>query len=424
MRTFASAVVGSLVLVSVVRAAEPIKAEDVLAMPSGGFRLTGETVEESFGRLAGGSGQKIFVNWKALEAAGVSRTLPVTLTFSRLTLGQAMTRMVDNLNTPGCPATIGFAVEDGVVTVSSTEDLAKNVETRAYDVRAWLPVMSDANGNAPALGPSPITVDPKLRDAAAEKTVRRVMGIQPRTWKANGGSIGSVRELGGQLIVTHTPEVHRLIAADLKQSPSKRTETILESSVFTVQFDAMPFESVIKTLAGNAKLDIDVQWDALTKAGWQKESAVSLNLRNVRLSTVLTTAYEHLPEGPNGGKVTEAIQYRVLPSGRIIVTTQSDLLSRFIETKRYPVGDLLVFMPSPEYKEVPTRAELEDSITSLIRDTIAVGSWAEKPGDKGGTLVFDGDTLVVFNDVATQAKVAGLLEKLREMRPPPATQPH
>jgi hypothetical protein len=47
------------------------------------------------------------------------------------------------------------------------------------------------------------------------KIIRSVEGIQPLTWKVNGGTIGSCRELSGQRIVTHTPQVHQRIEAEV-----------------------------------------------------------------------------------------------------------------------------------------------------------------------------------------------------------------
>jgi len=48
--------------------------------------------------------------------------------------------------------------------------------------------------------------------------IRRVQGIDPLSWQDLGGETGAIRELGGQLVVTATPEIQQQIAEELRDA--------------------------------------------------------------------------------------------------------------------------------------------------------------------------------------------------------------
>jgi type II secretory pathway component GspD/PulD (secretin) len=50
--------------------------------------------------------------------------------------------------------------------------------------------------------------------------------IMPETWKDNGGTIGSIREMNGALVITHTPEGHEQIAQLLDQLTEQRLRQV------------------------------------------------------------------------------------------------------------------------------------------------------------------------------------------------------
>src|SRR5439155_24169392 len=78
---------------------------------------------------------------------------------------------------------LACAVEDGVLTVSTVDDINTNTLTRVYDVRdlARTPTQSNA-----------VIADLESHGA-------------PATWRDHGGNVGSMAILSGQLIVTQTP---------------------------------------------------------------------------------------------------------------------------------------------------------------------------------------------------------------------------
>ncbi len=151
---------------------------------------------------------EIFVNWRALQLVGVRKDLPITLQWRELTLDEALTALLDQATAPN--KSLGYSLDEGVVTISTTDDLSRNVMTRVYDIRAGL-----SEG---------------ARESDLAQIIRRVEGIKPLTWKDQGGNIGSLRELSGQLIVTHTADVQMRIAEELAEYQTQQAFPLVSSN--------------------------------------------------------------------------------------------------------------------------------------------------------------------------------------------------
>jgi hypothetical protein len=159
------------------------------------FVAVGEPVGDVVQKLRDRTELNIFVNWRALETQRVTKSLPVTLRLADVTAAETIDRLLATITGESIPP-LGYTIDEGVVTISTREDLAKNTLTRVYDVRAAI-------------------TDPIDRAADVARVIRRVQGLDPLSWRDAGGTVGSVRELSGQLIVTQTPQVHRRIVAEL-----------------------------------------------------------------------------------------------------------------------------------------------------------------------------------------------------------------
>ena len=130
--------------------------------------------------------------------------------------------------------------------------------TRVYDVRDLLvmivdwtmpPVWVPASAmSAPATLPTPIrapaigTTAPArpapAKDPAREKMLSNVLKliretVEPGSWRPEG-QVGSLRELNGQLVVTHTPKAHETILAIIEQLRRGRAlQSLVEVRVFS-----------------------------------------------------------------------------------------------------------------------------------------------------------------------------------------------
>ena len=164
------------------------------------LKLDEESLSDAIDALRDRSGASIFVNWKTLEAAGVSRNTAVSIHLK----GKRLSTWLDVLLAiagADRDERLAYSVEDGVITVSTADDLAKNVMVRVYDIRDLLA----GAGNARQ----------KRVDAIIKLLIHQV---DPASWrsadqKPMAGKVGAIRELQGQLIVTQTPANHRRLVS-------------------------------------------------------------------------------------------------------------------------------------------------------------------------------------------------------------------
>jgi hypothetical protein len=143
------------------------------------------------------TGADVFLNWKALEDARIDRDTPVTIRLRDATFAKALDAILKAVG--GRATKLGYAVQDGVISISTANDLAQDTVTRVYDVRDLL------RGGA----------DAKQEEAAVKLLTD---SIDPASWREHGGQLGSVRFLSGQLIVTQPAENHKAIANLLRQT--------------------------------------------------------------------------------------------------------------------------------------------------------------------------------------------------------------
>jgi hypothetical protein len=177
----------------------------------------------------------LVVRWKVLEAAGIAPDAEVTLDLRAVTLRQALRHLLDDAS--NAMFSLGFSPVDGVVLISTAADLERGREVvRMYDI-ADLVVAERQRWRL--MNPMPQSI--KALQEKLESTTRPVLdfnpgwervepmgddfteiiarlvteGVDPESWRDNGGTIGHVRLLNGRLLITQTPENHAQIAQTL-----------------------------------------------------------------------------------------------------------------------------------------------------------------------------------------------------------------
>ena len=204
------------------------------------------------------SGANIFVNWRALENAGVDRNAPVTARLRNIKFSKALTIILDSVSGGSVP--LGYTIDDGVITISTGEDLDRNTITRVYDIRDLIidiPDFTEApdfslqsttdqasqggggGGGGLFQNSSDRTGQPdegRTRQEMIDEITRLITEtVSPDSWRDAGGSTGSIRELQGQLIVTQTPENQRQLVALLEQLRETRAiQVTVEARFLTV----------------------------------------------------------------------------------------------------------------------------------------------------------------------------------------------
>lgn len=200
-----------------------------------------------------------FVNWPALEALGVTEDLAVTLQLTNIPADQALKLILQQVSASkeleDNPIT--FSIIEGIVTISTERDLSKTTETRTYDIRDLLvqvpnfinpPVfdlneaLSNTNSGGSSGSSSKLFEEQKKDELrlTREETVQQITGLIQDTvgrsdeWAAYGGTVSSLRELNGLLIVKTTPENHKHVGALLRQLRETRAIQIAVESRFLI----------------------------------------------------------------------------------------------------------------------------------------------------------------------------------------------
>jgi len=147
------------------------------------------------------TGVNFFVNWAALEAAGIEQDVPITLQLHEVPAEQALKLVL--LQAAGAKERIQHSIIDGVVHISTRHDLVQVTDTRVYDVRELL-------ATAPTQSE---TGKPLTRDEQVEHMSLLILDTigDPNEWQHRGGDVSSLRELNGNLIIKTTPNNHRQI---------------------------------------------------------------------------------------------------------------------------------------------------------------------------------------------------------------------
>ena len=181
----------------------------------------------------------IFVNWRALEAEGIDRQARVTTRLRDVKFAKALDVVLNEVG--GNTVKLGYTIDDGVITISTKNDLAKNTLTRVYDIRDLIAEVPDYTPESEPL-PAPTT---KPEPTVTEQLVREITQliqevVEPDAWRDRGGSIASIKELERQLIITATPEMHEQIKGLLGQlRESRGVQVTVEARFITVDQAAM-----------------------------------------------------------------------------------------------------------------------------------------------------------------------------------------
>lgn len=227
------------------------------------------------------SGANIFVNWKSLEAANIDRTAPVTLKLRNVKFAKALNLILANVS--GGATKLGYTIDDGVITISTADDLANNKLTRVYDIRDLIINIPDFT-NAPIFDLTSLSNQNSggggygggggvgggggfggggggggssgglfgnsgqnqqqnqqqtgpTRQELVDSIIKLITDtIAPDSWRDAGGSVGAIKELQGQLIVTQTPENQKALVNLLEQLREQRAiQVTVETRFLTVQ---------------------------------------------------------------------------------------------------------------------------------------------------------------------------------------------
>lgn len=146
-------------------------------------------LDEVLDSWAAAADVNLHVQWRALEAAGINEDAPITINLRGVPAEQVLRRVLEDVG--GGNIKLEYRVDEGVVDVSTAEEMARYRVTRVYDVRDLL----DAS----------LAQDRELHGAAAEQTDQDVaVGLVTMIEQSMGPTWDGPQTIGyfaGRLIV-------------------------------------------------------------------------------------------------------------------------------------------------------------------------------------------------------------------------------
>jgi hypothetical protein len=97
---------------------------------------------------------------------------------------------------------LAYRIDEGIVKISTADDLAKETCTRIYDVRDLIEE-AVLHGRGISNAKEGETTEQEATDALARLIEE---AVDPVSWRDAGGMSGGLRALAGRFIVTQTPE--------------------------------------------------------------------------------------------------------------------------------------------------------------------------------------------------------------------------
>jgi len=244
----------------------------------------GTPFKDAVQMLAEAGDANISVSWNSLVGAAVRPDTPVNLTLANpISLGTALREVLDNVN--GSNVELGVLPVDGVIKIASRDVLDRTVYEQVYSVSDLLmPVpdfddapnmdlaalMSEAlaarkgqpYGAGSAIFPEPretAVTEEQIKQEANELIALIRKTIAPDSWRENGGDIGSMTEINGQLVITQTPSGHARVGGLLSRLREQRAvQVAIEARFITVQsnyLEELGLDLDIMLNNGNAGFD-------------------------------------------------------------------------------------------------------------------------------------------------------------------------
>ncbi len=229
-----------------------------------------QTVEfgEVMERFRAMTGLNIVTNWQALEGAGIEKDAEITLKLKDVKYDKALQLILDEAS--GGEVELAFEIDEGVVRISTREDLSRRTVARVYNVQDLLITVPTFRGRqinieqvgsqtqegglgggrylrgegGGAAGQGGIFAGAGGADDTGDLTgedplqpiielIRNT--IEPESWREAGGNVGSIQALNQQIIVTQTSAAHAALRDLLQQLRRARAlQVAVEARYITI----------------------------------------------------------------------------------------------------------------------------------------------------------------------------------------------
>ena len=185
----------------------------------------------------------IVTNWTALKFADIEPGQAVSMSLHDVSLGAALRVLLEIVG--GGETELDYEISDGVIWISTREDLSRRTVTAVYDcddllnvetkrltdyVNRVLEAMAEAGGRDLLKNPEAAervvraAVTALTDDLASELIELIQQTVDPESWRSTGGNVGSIQLFGDRLVIVQTVSAQREIANLLERLRAPRPE--------------------------------------------------------------------------------------------------------------------------------------------------------------------------------------------------------
>lgn len=190
--------------------------------------------------LAELSDMNVRVRWEQLESLGIDRDKPITIQVRNVRLSQVLWMIMNAAG--GVDVKLAYRASGNILTLSTDEDLGKEMVTETYDVSDLLLRVPNFYG-APSLdlqqntqqgqggggggqsifsGSGGNQDDNQQQEGEDEASMQELIDliqqtVEPNTWFANGG-LGTIHPFQGSIVVRNNLLVHQKLGGYVRES--------------------------------------------------------------------------------------------------------------------------------------------------------------------------------------------------------------
>lgn len=197
---------------------QPDAARHKLSRTIGNVRLKQIPFEDVLAYLTREADLNISVNWHELQVVGIRPASPVTVDYQNATARDILQAAIKDAGKGNVK--LSYVIIDGMIKISTEDDLSQYHVTRIYDVRDI--IAQTTASDRLRLAPPAITFDRKAPPAEIDALIALIEeSVDPASWRDAGGTIGGIRGFDGSLVVTQTLPNHEKLA-DILEDLRKR----------------------------------------------------------------------------------------------------------------------------------------------------------------------------------------------------------
>jgi len=403
---------------------------------------------------------EIQLDHNALDSAGVNTDSPVTIDVEGISLRSALNLMLKSID-------LTYCVRDGVLLVTTTEEVEDELVTKVYDARRFLYV-TDKYGE-------------RKRDSEPLFDLVTTH-VRPSDWMYVGG-MGSIDFVDQSAVVSQSWSTQREVAdfmTALETALSQYKEGAFNAPIdvgatssgssaairhalgetTSLQFLEQPLTDIVAFLEDRHKIEIQLDTSALDTAGVNKDTQATIDVEGIPLGSALKLMLEQLDLTytirdevlliTTKEEVEQELTTRIYPVKDLIAADKSAGATATAVLRRSLVGPALMSTGTPPSPSADAAASPSDStgaaevegtsgagaasaagfpaeelkdygqpverILQAVTNAVEPSSWTEVGGTGSISYVPEFEGIVVSQTQATHDKIDALLADLRRMR--------